>query len=113
MNFEDQIGYGHFSLAQLSQLIDENVDLAKTLNVKITWGFTQGKIYGRILEDNKKLFERYYHGKHTHIHIAQMHLHFSHYLTRLSSQRRSPAKPSKGASSSGMTLGERASRFKE
>lgn len=113
MNFEDQIAYGHFSLAQLSQLINENAALAKVLNVKLTWGFTHGKIYGRILEENKKLFEKYYHGKHTHIHIAQMHLDFSQTLSRLSSQRRTPERPRKGASSSGMTIGEKASQFRE
>lgn len=111
MNFEDQIAYGHFSLAQLSQLIDENLAQAKNLNVKLSWGFTQGKIYARILEDNTKLFEKYYHGKHTHMHIAQMHLYFSTCLSRLASHRRTPAKPKKGASASGMTIGEKAAQF--
>lgn len=110
MNFEDQIAYGHFSLAQLSQLIDENTAQAKTLNVKLTWGFTQGKIYGRVLDETNKIFEKYYHGKHTHMHIAQMHLHFSQFLSRLAIQRR-PAARSKGASASGMTIGEKASQF--
>ena len=49
------------------------------LSVKLTWGFQDGKIYGRVFSNEiELLYEKFYKGKHTHVHLAQIHLDFSH-----------------------------------
>lgn len=112
MNFGDEIAFGHFTLAQLSQLIDENLAAAKYLNVKLTWGFSNRRMYARIIDGDNLIYERYYQGQHTHVHLAHMHLHFSQRLSALTVQRRAPFRPKKGASDSGMTLAEKALKLK-
>ena len=112
MNTQDRITYGQLTLAQLSELITENTVSSNGLSVKLTWGFQDGKIYGRVFSSEVELlYEKFYKGKHTHVHLAQMHLDFSHYLTKLAISRRSDFRPAKGASASGMTIGERATRY--
>ena len=93
MNIEDQILFGHITLSQVREIIDENEKLLKEMNLNVWRGKVNGRMCGRILDDQEVLFERMYHGHHKLICWTLMQFDFNEALDQL--QRNRNRRPSK------------------
>ena len=77
MAYEEEIDGGWMTLKRLSILIESNNTTAHRLGLTLSWAFVDGQIRARIKRKNLVIFEKFYKGKHTHIHIAEFHDDFS------------------------------------
>ena len=93
MNTADVLLSGNLSLKSLSDIIDVNQANSKRLQVRLSWGFIKGSIYGRIYDADKLIYENHYTKGHTHICIAVMQVEFRDFLEALNKKRYFESKP--------------------
>lgn len=77
--YEDIEG-GWLTVRRLSITIDTNIKTAAEFGIKLSWQFVGNKIRARMQKGGKIVFEKIYFGKHTHLHIAELHADFEERL---------------------------------
>lgn len=73
---KDEATLKRITLLQLSQLIEINKSEGNSKGIKMSWGFKQSYIYAKLEKNGVVVFEQFYQGKHTHVHLAEMHIDF-------------------------------------
>ncbi len=92
MNFEEQIGYGHMSLGELSAIVVSNLHHAETFGLRMHWHFEGGGIRAKVYREKEVLFDKIYKGKFVHIHIAEMHCDWKHFFAMEGHRRKQEAR---------------------
>ncbi|MFC6095798.1 hypothetical protein ACFPVY_03995 [Flavobacterium qiangtangense] len=75
-------------LKDVSLMIESNIEVATRLRLTLHWGFVKEKIVASIRFGEKTIHQKTYYGKHTHVHLAQMHLDWNDKLAQLTEQVR-------------------------
>lgn len=59
MNLEDITLSGNLKLKHLTELIKSNEATAKYMEVRLSWGYLNAKVYGLVIEGENVIFHRY------------------------------------------------------
>lgn len=88
MNGHDEQLMLEMRLKDLSVIIESNIEVSRRLHLTLHWGFVKEKIVSTIKFGEKIIHQKTYYGKHTHVHLAQMHLDWNDKLAQLTEQVR-------------------------